>query len=556
VRAVTPLIENKDLKGYSITNELNEAINIAVQVATNDKIKSVDDFASQGHMFDEAPGAVSVELAKKLGGTQKQFAEFMRTVNGGLKYASNGEADIFLGGVESKEDILARMLDLKKSIGRAIEFFRGLREGKGGGFVKKAVPVWGKDGEVRLEERWVRAAAESGGLDWMGKGGFAEGEHPRGNGGRFAESAGGDGGGNEYTKRIDEWLSTENIEKAKGKTRDEIFLMFGNAYEPIANIPAEYLKYLGSGVADNTVYSGKGYFIDHAVNHHPEVDIAEYAKIPEILKNPDDVKLDDRNPDRASLVFIKKYDRFGTVITSIDENEMGKLVIHKSFFNPKKSPYPRLKSIRASSPADAASAISHSGEPEPGGKRISTLDDVSILSPETPEKSSTKKSLTWSGYPLQGRTKVHGMDISIENKKGSVRSGTDKDGHEWAIKMNYDYGYIRGTVGKDKDHLDVYLGPNPESETVYVIHQNDPVTGKYDEDKVMLGFDSAAEAKKAYLSQYDRPDFYGSMDVMDIENFKEKVFDEKSRGKRIEKSFGIAPGNRMVAAGGSIGAYA
>lgn len=34
------------------------------------------------------------------------------------------------------------------------------------------------------------------------------------------------------------------------------------------------------------------------------------------------------------------------------------------------------------------------------------------------------------------------MDISIENKKRSERSGVDKYGHEWDIKMAYDYGYI------------------------------------------------------------------------------------------------------------------
>lgn len=64
------------------------------------------------------------------------------------------------------------------------------------------------------------------------------------------------------------------------------------------------------------------------------------------------------------------------------------------------------------------------------------------------------KSLTYSGYKLQGRTRLYGMDISIENKKGSYRSGVDKDGHKWKTLMHYDYGYIRGTVGTDKDHLD------------------------------------------------------------------------------------------------------
>jgi hypothetical protein len=148
-------------------------------------------------------------------------------------------------------------------------------------------------------------------------------------------------------------------------------------------------------------------------------------------------------------------------------------------------------------------------------------------------REQIEKSLTWSGYPLQGRMKVQGMDISIENKKGSTRSGTDKDGHEWHTHMNYDYGYIRGTVGKDKDHVDCYIGPNPEAETVFIVHQNDPMTGKYDEDKVMLGFDTVEEAKSAYLSQYDRPGFFGDIDAMGIEVFKDKAFDPKNKGKKL-----------------------
>jgi hypothetical protein len=153
------------------------------------------------------------------------------------------------------------------------------------------------------------------------------------------------------------------------------------------------------------------------------------------------------------------------------------------------------------------------------------------------DRSVIEKALTYSGYPLQGRTKIHGMDISIENKKGSTRSGTDKDGHEWHTHMNYDYGYIRGTVGKDKDHLDCYVGPDRESERVFIVHQNDPVTGSYDEDKVMLGFDTKEAARKAYLSQYDRPGFLGDIVEMGIEEFKGKIFDEKNKGKMIKALF-------------------
>lgn len=143
------------------------------------------------------------------------------------------------------------------------------------------------------------------------------------------------------------------------------------------------------------------------------------------------------------------------------------------------------------------------------------------------------RSLTWSGHKLQGRMTLHGMEISIENRKGSVRRGVDKDGHEWETKMHHAYGYVRGTVGKDKDHLDCYVGPNPESKKVFVVHQNDPVTGEYDEDKTMLAFDSAAEAKAAYLKQYDRPGFFGSMDETSIDAFKREAFKKANHGKKL-----------------------
>jgi hypothetical protein len=151
-------------------------------------------------------------------------------------------------------------------------------------------------------------------------------------------------------------------------------------------------------------------------------------------------------------------------------------------------------------------------------------------------EDETRKSLTWSGYELEDRYKFAGFNISIENKKGSVRSGKDKDGHEWHSNMHYDYGYIRGTEGVDGDHVDVYIGPDEESQSVYIVHQNDPVTGKYDEDKVMLGFSSMHDAKKAYLKQYDRPGFLGKIDIIPIEEFREKVLSKKYHGKMV-KSF-------------------
>lgn len=86
--------------------------------------------------------------------------------------------------------------------------------------------------------------------------------------------------------------------------------------------------------------------------------------------------------------------------------------------------------------------------------------------------------------------------------------------------MQHDYGYVNRTKGADGEGIDVYLGPNEQADNAYVIHQNHPDTGAYDEDKVMLGFDSPDAAKDAYLQHYNRPGFYRSTTIVPMERFK------------------------------------
>ena len=126
-------------------------------------------------------------------------------------------------------------------------------------------------------------------------------------------------------------------------------------------------------------------------------------------------------------------------------------------------------------------------------------------------------------YKLHDRIEYQGIPISIENARGSVRRGKDKDGHEWATFMHFMYGYVKGTKGVDGDAIDVYIGNNPNSKLIFIIHQQDPITKKYDEDKCFLGFNTAKEAKRAYLRQYDRPGFYQGMTVVSISKFKEII---------------------------------
>lgn len=174
-------------------------------------------------------------------------------------------------------------------------------------------------------------------------------------------------------KRVSEWLSKENLQWAKGKTREDIFKNFGNELEPIAIVPSGYLKYLGNGFENNAVYCGMGYMIDHAVNHHAEEPVESYEQIQDILDYPDVVRLDNRK-DRTSLIFVKKYDNYKSETISVDV-ENGKLVIHKTLNHRKKEPHKALPSVAIERPSeDEITSISHSPNREPASSDFSALD--------------------------------------------------------------------------------------------------------------------------------------------------------------------------------------
>lgn len=149
-----------------------------------------------------------------------------------------------------------------------------------------------------------------------------------------------------------------------------------------------------------------------------------------------------------------------------------------------------------------------------------------------PPKRKRKK------WPFQGYIDFQGLKIDLENKKGSVRRGTSPEGKKWTTYMHHHYGEIRGTRGADNtgDALDCYVGPNADSPLVIVVHQQDPKTRKYDEDKVMLGFDSADEALKAYRGQYDGPGYYQDHTTLNIGQFWRWVHDKRQKGKKVKEA--------------------
>lgn len=112
-----------------------------------------------------------------------------------------------------------------------------------------------------------------------------------------------------------------------------------------------------------------------------------------------------------------------------------------------------------------------------------------------------------SGNYKKGHIKFGGYDYTIENPKGSTRSGKDADGKEWKVTMHDTYGYIRGKFGKDGDHLDMFINDKADLDNwngdVFVVDQVNP-DGSFDEHKVMYGYDSMNDAEKAYLANYSK----------------------------------------------------
>lgn len=146
-----------------------------------------------------------------------------------------------------------------------------------------------------------------------------------------------------------------------------------------------------------------------------------------------------------------------------------------------------------------------------------------------------------AGNYKKGHVKIDGYDVTIENPKGSVRSGKDADGNEWSVTMNNDYGYIRGTEGVDGDHIDVFLSDNPETGDVFVIDQVNP-DGTFDEHKVMYGFKSALAAKRAYMANYSK-DWTGLGNITRVskEEFKKWVNSSHRKTKPFAEYKSVVP---------------
>jgi N12 class adenine-specific DNA methylase len=187
----------------------------------------------------------------------------------------------------------------------------------------------------------------------------------------------------------------------------------------------------------------------------------------------------------------------------------------------------------------------------------SLANAVAVAEKETDTTPTEKQKET--GNYKKGHVQVGTFNITIENPKGSVRSGIDTEGNKWETTMQNTYGYIRGTEGVDGDHIDVFLSDDIDGwngRKVFVVDQYNE-DGTFDEHKVMLGFNEADAAEAAYFANYDRNWAKKHKTVLtgvNLEEFekwiesshrKTKAFSEYKSVKTIEGQSSGTQGNRL-----------
>lgn len=122
--------------------------------------------------------------------------------------------------------------------------------------------------------------------------------------------------------------------------------------------------------------------------------------------------------------------------------------------------------------------------------RKTDLTDIDAAAAKTEEPTERQKQ---TGVYKKGKVRLNGLTISIETPRGAMRSGEG-----WEVMMPAHYGYIQRTEGADGDHVDVYLGQEPDSPFVWVVDQHDPRDGGFDEHKCFLAFPDRETVRQTY----------------------------------------------------------
>lgn len=537
ITALAEISNNKALgDGYSLEKELADAIAL-VYNARNDKYKAgerVSEYARQGNLFQLDDGATVADftnattmmLADVLNDNRStQLRKILAVYNHKAADSAVGQMDMFSGGVLTKRDILNEVKQLinygteqqqTEAIGQAVER-------------RKAESIQ-QDGDTR-----------------------------------------GSGKGSRIDAPVNDGDYTLSDKKAENGER---FYQDANGSIDLADIPEEVFDKIGKPKAPFRLTPS---MLKHVFDRHgKEMGLSQADDaidfVLDVMDNFDHVRQGAKN----AIIFSIENSRNRTgrrAVTILLDSNSGE------YYGIKTSGYERIEGLNKKpllwekganetsatgvAPANVTtkeaqqgngptgSASNHSTGSASKDSKSSEIkqkyEDIFAKAERIARESEVKRKITEAeketdvtptegqkeaGNYKKGHVTVDGLDVTIEQPKGSVRRGKDADGKEWESEMHNTYGYIKGTEGVDGDHIDIFLSDNPASGHVFVIDQVNPKTGEFDEHKVMYGFPDAESAKQAYLSNYeDGWQGLGSITEVSKNDFKKWIDSSKRKTK-------------------------
>ena len=289
----------------------------------------------------------------------------------------------------------------------------------------------------------------------------------------------------------------------------------------------------------------------------------DYTRIPEILESYDSVR---KSPNRSrstgnEVIIYEKEFEDGYVYYLEEKRDKRKSLSFQTMYKKKKGTdssdglMPNASPSTPTAPSDNFSSVSDgkvtNSASDKQGEDVKSSVQERLAAAEGEVNTEPSEAQKKAGNYKMGHVEIDGLQISIENPKGSMRRGKDPNGTPWETEMKNTYGYIKGPEGVDGDKIDVFLSDNPTDGDVYVVDQYN-TDGTFDEHKVMYGFTSATEAEAAYLSNYSADWAKGRKVVvtgvtreefkkwLDASDRKKKPFAEYKSVKPIEAQNGGA----------------
>ena len=558
---------------YDLSNELAAAVDLVNRAKSESpeiykEGMPVSPFGRQQGLFDDEYGdsrvtdGVTLLLADLLNsGKPSDLRKVLSTYNNEAASPAAGQIDMFSGDVTSKEELLNNVLN----------HFRNATPREQQAIVDAAVaerkrraeaePVGGSHGSKQTENA-VRGSEETE----VGKLSVNDG---RGDKGRIGERQ----GDLEKTEESSE-LDDNGIPFVKSSNGTTIF---GEIRDDSGLTPAP-IK-LSEGFQDE---NGKGYGLVHIeAGHGSQIRNAGFKSVEDFVSfiaqnyDEDNIRVGKRRANGNTTYLIQVSDEHDNTLfieMSRDNSywNVNSAGIFRKGYSNKKETVAKTEPQQPNNAISSDSSLSdskHNGimPSEPNGESTVSSDGKVINNQSTLQGNAEKsvggegetslsaqieaasakvnteptEAQKEAGNYKKGHVQVGTFDITIEQPQGSVRKGTDANGKQWESKMNNTYGYIRGAVGVDGDHIDVFLSNDIDGwngRKVFVVDQYNP-DGSFDEHKVMLGFNDADEAKGDYLSNYEKGWENGrriDVTAVNLEDFEKWI----ASSKRKTKPFG------------------